>query len=106
MFPEVAHSPQAAAAARKAAGGPAHALQDMKSSINAAPQGQELRGPTHPDAATIAIQAVESRACSESEDHHRADLASARATPKPQEDLPLSWHWSGQSGSATLEDLP
>ncbi|EGV91310.1 hypothetical protein I79_026043 [Cricetulus griseus] len=58
MFPEVDHSREAAAALRKAAGGPAHARPEVKSSINAALRGQELRGPAHPDAATIAIQAV------------------------------------------------
>lgn len=57
MFPKEAYSREAVAAARKAAGGPAHARREVKHSINAAHRGQELRGPAHPDAATIAILA-------------------------------------------------
>lgn len=57
MFSKEAYSRETAAAARKEAGGPAHAGLEVKSSINAAHRGQALRGPAHPDAATIAILA-------------------------------------------------
>lgn len=55
--PNGGHSPEAEGAVRKAAGGPAQARQEVKSSINTAQRGQELRGSAHPDAATIAILA-------------------------------------------------